>query len=145
MKELKLILTFLLPILFLSSCVKDSLHEAKMSKIEGSYVLTERGNAYMPNVEFDLIKEARLYKVKGTWVFEYTIPIMSDSVIYHHIVQEVEWNETLKEYIFHRLTERDTANTTLDPGLVKITVEKTDIVFRYRANDRTYYRWCKTK
>lgn len=135
------------------ACSKDE-HDRMMREIEGEYELTSTSIRDIPEEDFQLIKNARIYKIKDKWVFDYILARVYkdgsnkiEQTLYHNMVQEVEWNNTVKKYLFHTITERDVENTLYKAEEFYVSEDNNQITLKYTLNEKLSetFKWTKIK
>lgn len=108
------LIAFGLTLLFFVSCEKSSDLDARMSVMQGDYLLNAgEGTWHCPDGSLsDRLLDAKLEKVGNTWLFEYCLPYnKGNSWTTFRICQPVRWDPLTDSYYFCPLSAEDIPNT----------------------------------
>ena len=143
----------LLPaLLALGACQTKQALDTRMEEIAGEYRLQSISDnlghylSRMDDAERAAVSSARVVKVHpGAWIFEYTLPIRSgmDTFRYHHLVQEITWDQSFGCYFFSRLSEEDLDPTGFEPDHITVEVLSHGTIVFHNLRNGTVCEWVK--
>lgn len=156
MKHLLSAAVLLLSLLSLGACQSKRALDTRMAEIAGDYRLQSISDSHgqyysrLSNDEREAATPARVLKngTSGTWIFEYTLPILGsdkNSFQFHRLVQEVTWDQSFGAYFFSVLSEEDLRPTGFEPEDITLEVRGNGVIVFHNFRNGFVSEWVRNR